>query len=71
MLEIVKYTDNSERRFSTTDPKKIRKALLNDEDWTDDMLFDTKDGDLFFISDLAGKLVKVGELEPFTVPDEY
>jgi hypothetical protein len=62
-IEIVYYTeviDNFGRTESSKNVNTIEKVLTNSEDWTDDMKFEDKAGNIYFIDDLIGKDVKLG-----------
>lgn len=60
--------DNWGRTESSLKPERIKEALQNYEDWTDDMSFESSGGRKYDIDSLIGKKVKVGD-EVFTIVD--
>lgn len=71
-INIVYYSevlDNWGRTESSKDPAKIKKVLENAEEFNDDMTFEADSGQLFFIDELIGHEVKVGDFQ-FVVPSD-
>lgn len=60
--------DNWGRSESSLKPERIKEALKNSEDWTDDMSFESSGGRRYDIDSLLGKKVKVGD-DVFVVTD--
>jgi hypothetical protein len=70
-IEIVLYAevmDNLGRESKTRDAKKISYALKASDEFNDDMRFEDQFGNMYFIDDLIGKTVKVGD-ETFEVKE--
>lgn len=70
-INIIYYreiVDNWGRTESSRRGSIIFNVLNNVEDWTDDMIFESSDGNLYHIDDLAGKLVSVPDVGIFRVP---
>jgi len=70
-IEIVYYSevlDNWGRTESSMKPELIAAALKDPESWTDDITFEDKGGRKYFIDDLIGQEVRVGN-EIFTVEE--
>jgi hypothetical protein len=68
-IEIVSLSDvidNSGRTATTRDVQDIEDVLTDSMCWTDDITFGDNDGNTYFIDDLIGKKVKVGD-KIFTV----
>lgn len=62
-IEIVYYSevlDNWGRTESSEKPDVITKVLQTPDEWSDDMLFQDKNGKKYDIDELIGKQVKVG-----------
>jgi len=62
-IEIVYYSEVIDNFGKTTKSSKadvIAKLLQTPDDWSDDQKFEDKLGKLYFIDDLIGKTVKVG-----------
>jgi hypothetical protein len=74
-IKIVYYTetiDNLGRTESSCKPDYIYNALMNVDDWTDDMKFEDSNRNIYFIDDLQGKKVCVPGIGIFQVPNnEY
>ncbi len=69
-INIVYYSevlDNWGRTESSREPEQLKSALLNVEGFTDDMTFEDNTGHIYFIDELIGHQVKVGE-DIFVVP---
>jgi len=64
-IEIVAVSDygvsNWNKREYTRKHKKIVDILSNPEEWTDDLVFKAKDGNVYHIDELIDKDVKVGK----------
>jgi hypothetical protein len=70
-IEIVLYAeamDNRGKESKTKDFKKISYALRASDEFNDDMRFEDSTGNMYFIDDLIGKTVKVGD-ETFEVKE--
>jgi hypothetical protein len=70
-IEIVFYAeafDNIGREKKTKDLKKIKYALKASDEFNDEMRFEDRFGNMYFIDDLIGKTVKVGD-ETFEVKE--
>jgi hypothetical protein len=73
MITIVYYSeviDNYGRTESSAQPQYIYNALMNVDDWTDDMVFEDMHRNKYFIDDLIGKEVNVPGIGIFTVPND-
>jgi len=71
-INIVYYSevlDNWGRTESSREPEQLKSVLLNVEGFTDDMTFEDNTGHIYFIDELIGHQVKVGE-DIFVVPAE-
>jgi hypothetical protein len=69
-INIVYYSevlDNWGRTESSREPEQLKSVLLNVEGFTDDMTFEDNTGHIYFIDELIGHQVKVGE-DIFVVP---
>jgi len=69
-INIVYYEevlDNWGRTESSREPEQLKSVLLNVEGFTDDMTFEDNTGHIYFIDELIGHQVKVGE-DIFVVP---
>ena len=62
--------DNWGRLEASSKGAYIYNALMNVDDWSDDMLFEDPAGNKYFIDDLIGKEVKVDGIGIFTVPSD-
>jgi hypothetical protein len=63
-IEIVLFADtldNSGKEIRTKKLGEILHALKATEEFTDDMRFEDSIGNMYFIDDLLGKTVKVGD----------
>lgn len=72
-IHLVYYSetvDNYGRQESSSKGERIYNALMNVDDWTDDIIFEDSIGNTYFIDDLIGKTVKVSNIGIFTVPNE-
>jgi len=72
-IEIVYYSEPIDNfgRTESSSKGEIIFAVLNDVDnWSDDMKFETKDGNILFIDDLQGKDVFLKNIGIFCVPKE-
>jgi hypothetical protein len=64
LINIVYYfevIDNWGRNESSAVPERIIKVLQNPDEWSDDIIFQDSTGKLYFIDDLVGKEVQVGD----------
>ena len=64
LINIVYYfevIDNWGRNESSAVPERIIKVLQNPDEWSDDITFQDGSGMLYFIDDLVGKEVQVGD----------
>ena len=71
MINITYYTetlDNWGRTESSTKPDVIKRVLQTPDEFSDDMQFEDKEGRIYFIDDLIGQEIQVGE-EIFTVTE--
>jgi hypothetical protein len=71
-IKIVYYSepvDNHGRTESSAKGHLIYCALINIEDWTDDMVFEDEQGRRYSIDDLIGKTVCVPDVGIFKVPN--
>lgn len=71
-IKIVYYSDvidNWGRKESSAKPKRIIEALQNPDEWSDDMTFRDETGRTYFLDDLVGEEVQVGDTV-FTVADD-
>ena len=63
-IEIVAVSDygvsNSNKREYIRKHEEIVNILSNPEEWTDDLVFQAKDGNVYHIDELIDKAVKVG-----------
>lgn len=63
-IEIVFMSDagvsNQNKSLTTKKYSEIISVLLDSEEWTDDLRFKDKNGNVYFIDDLIGKKVKIG-----------
>lgn len=63
-IEIVSMSDagvsNQNKSLTTKKYSEIISVLLDSEEWTDDLRFKDKNGNVYFIDDLIGKKVKIG-----------
>jgi hypothetical protein len=62
-IEIVYYSevlDNWGKTESSEKPDAILKVLQTPNEWSDDMMFRDKGGKKYYIDDLIGKQIKVG-----------
>ncbi len=69
-INIVYYSevlDNWGRTESSREPEQLKSVLLNVEGFTDDMTFEDNTRHIYFIDELIGHQVKVGE-DIFVVP---
>ena len=69
-INIVYYSevlDNWGRTESSREPEQLKSVLLNVEGFTDDMTFEDNTGHIYFIDELIGHQVKIGE-DIFVVP---
>jgi len=69
-INIVYYSevlDNWGHTESSREPEQLKSVLLNVEGFTDDMTFEDNTGHIYFIDELIGHQVKVGE-DIFIVP---
>jgi hypothetical protein len=69
-INIVYYSevlDNWGRTESSREPEQLKAVLLNVEGFTDDMTFEDNTGHIYFIDELIGHQVKVGD-DVFVVP---
>jgi hypothetical protein len=62
--------DNWGRLEASSKGAYIYNALMNMDEWSDDMIFEDPAGNKYFIDDLIGKAVKVSGIGIFTVPDD-
>jgi len=62
--------DNWGRLEASSKGAYIYNALMNVDDWSDDMMFEDSAGNKYFIDDLIGKVVKVNDIGIFTVPND-
>lgn len=72
-IEIVYYSeiiDNWGRTESSAKGEYIYNALMNVDEWSDDMVFVDPAGRQYFIDDLIGKSVSVPNIGIFTVPND-
>lgn len=70
-IEIVYYSeviDNWGRTESSQKPNLIKDILKDEAAWTDDLTFEDKQGNVYYVDDLVGKQVKVGN-EVFTIKE--
>lgn len=70
-IEIVLFADvidNSGKEKKSKKPTEISRALKASDEFTDDMRFEDRYGNIYFIDDLVGRTVKVGE-EVFEVKE--
>ena len=71
-IKIVYYSetiDNYGRKESSSKGHNIYSVLNNPEDWSDDMVFEGENGEVYFIDDLIGKEVLVPDIGVFTVTE--
>jgi hypothetical protein len=71
-IKIVYYSDvisHWGQTESSIKPKRIIEALQNPDEWSDDMTFRDEAGYVYFLDDLIGKEVQVGD-NIFTVIDD-
>ena len=64
LIEIVLFADvldNSGKEQVSESPAEILQVLKASDEFTDDMRFEDNHGNIYFIDDLLGKTVKVGE----------
>jgi hypothetical protein len=64
LIEIVLFADvldNSGKEQVSESPAEILQVLKASDEFTDDMRFEDNYGNIYFIDDLLGKTVKVGE----------
>ena len=69
-INIVYYSevlDNWGRTESSREPEQLKSVLLNVEGFTDDMTFEDNTGHIYFIDELIGHQVKIGD-DVFVVP---
>ena len=63
-IEIISMSDagvsNQNKSLTTKKYSEIISVLLDSEEWTDDLRFKDKNGNVYFIDDLIGKKVKIG-----------
>jgi hypothetical protein len=68
-INIVFYEEfgNWGRTESSRDPARLKEVLQTVEEFTDDMTFEDNTGHIYFIDDLIGHQVKIGD-DIFIVP---
>jgi hypothetical protein len=69
-INIVYYEealDNWGRTESSRDPERLKEVLQTIEEFTDDMTFEDNTGHVYFIDELIGHQVKIGD-DVFIVP---
>ena len=63
-IEIISMSDagvsNQNKSLTTKKYSEIISVLSDSEEWTDDLRFKDKNGNVYFIDDLIGKKVKIG-----------
>ena len=72
MIEIIYFEENLDnwgRKETSNHPKRIYEALVNSEEWNDDMIFSDPSGQIYFIDDLIGKTISVEGYQPFTLSE--
>ena len=72
-INIVYYSqtiDNYGHTESSSKGDYIYNALMNTDEWTDDMVFEDAAGNKFFIHNLAGETICIPSIGVFTVPTD-
>jgi hypothetical protein len=62
--------DNWGRVEASSKGAYIYNALMNVDEWTDDMIFEDPAGNKYFIDDLAGKTIRVPGIGIVTIPND-
>ena len=72
MIKIVRYSetvDNWGRTESSSKPQIIHSILKDSDNFSDDMVFEGPNSEVYFIDDLIGKEVVVEGFKPFIVTE--